>query len=454
MKKRLTVIAILLTLTLSTVLPIVLSGCTPRDEVLKVYNWSEYIGEDVIDEFEQYYFEVTGKKITVKYDLFDENELMYSQIKTTKADYDVICPSDYMVEKMIKENLLLKLEPNLEDLGYGEIEDYRNDISPLLMSGNTDDGRHYFDFDYDKESGEYNVFSRAYTMGTLGILYSNDATAYKRSSYGTYSSMQEYVEANGWAVLWDKAFNQRIMMKNSVRDTYAIGAIYTLLNERSSEYLPPMDTNITVAMALNATDSTNVAKIEKQLLAQKKLLNGYENDEGKEVIIAGDIDLTLQWAGDAVYAMGDLQEELSKEKDLSYFVPYEGSNIFCDAWCIPKYSRNTLAANLWINFMCKGDIAIQNMDYIGYTSGVVSKEVFDYILENWASEEETDYFVDLSYFFGEHCGFDTTLYVAEEDYNAFEAQFPSLEVVQRCAVMKDYGNKTREMNRMWRNIKA
>ncbi|MDE6471980.1 MAG: extracellular solute-binding protein [Clostridia bacterium] len=449
MKKRLTVIAILLTLTLSLALPLILSGCAPRDEILKVYNWSEYIGEDVIEEFEQYYYEITGKKITVKYDLFDENELMYSQIKTTKADYDVICPSDYMVEKMIKENLLLKLESNLDDLGYGEIEDYRNDISPLLISGNTQDG-YYFDYDYDKESGEYNLYSRVYTMGTLGILYSNEATAYKNSNYGTYSSMQEYVEANGWAVLWDKAFNQRIMMKNSVRDTYAIGAIYTLLNERSGEFLP----TITPSMALNATDSTNVAKIEKQLLAQKKLLNGYENDEGKEVIIAGDIDLTLQWAGDAVYAMDSLQEELSKEKDLSYFVPYEGSNIFCDAWCIPKYSRNTLGANLWINFMCKGDIAIENMDYIGYTSGVVSQEVFDYIVENWASEDESGYFVDLSYFFGADCGFDTTLYVAEEDYNAFEAQFPTLEIVQRCAVMKDYGDQTRAMNRMWRNIKA
>ncbi len=449
MKRRLTVIAILLTLTLSLVLPLVLSGCAPRDEILKVYNWSEYIGEDVIEEFEQYYHEITGKNITVKYDLFDENELMYSQIKTTQADYDVICPSDYMVEKMIKENLLLKLEANLNDLGFGEIEDYRNDISPLLMSGNTQDG-YYFDYDYDSQSGEYNLYSRAYTMGTLGILYANDATAYKNSKYGTYSSMQEYVESNGWAVLWDEAFNQRIMMKNSVRDTYAIGAIYTLLNEYSGEFLP----NITPSMALNATDPTNVAKIEKQLIAQKKLLKGYENDEGKEVIITGDIDMTLQWAGDAVYSMGDLQEELSRERDMSYFVPYEGSNLFCDAWCIPKYSRNTLAANLWINFMCKGEIAIENMDYIGYTSGVVSQEVFDYIVENWASEEETEYFIDLSYFFGADCGFDTTLYVAEEDYNAFEAQFPTLEIVQRCAVMKDYGDQTRAMNRMWRNVKA
>ena len=449
MKKKLFSAAILLAIVISLALPLLLCGCQPRNEILKVYNWSEYIGEDVIEKFEEYYQEITGRSITVKYDLFDENEMMYSQIKTTKADYDVICPSDYMVEKMVKEKLLLKLEKNLSDMGYGEIEDYRDNISPLLLSGDAKDG-YYFDYDYDEESGEYNVYSRTYTMGTLGILYANDSTAYQKSNYGKYSSMQEYVEANGWAVMWDKAYDQKIMMKNSVRDTSAIGAIYTLLNERSDMLLPTM----TPELALNATDPTNVAKIEKKLIAQKALLSGYENDEGKEVIIQGGIDLTLQWAGDAVYAMGYLQEELSKERDMSYFVPYEGSNLFSDAWCIPKYARNTDAANLWINFMCRGDIAVENMDYIGYTSGVICQEVYDYIVENWASEEETEFFVDMSHFFGKDSEFDPVIYVSEEDFNAFEAQFPSLEIIKRCAVMKDYGEQTRAMNRMWRNVKA
>ncbi len=451
MKKRITVFALLAVTALSLAFPFVMAGCQPRDEILKVYNWSEYIGEGVIEEFQEYYKEVTGKNITVKYDLFDENELMYAQIKTSRADYDVVCPSDYMIEKMAKEGMLVRLQENLDDLGFGEIEDYRDNISPMLMSGNLEDG-YFFDYDKDPKTGEYNVYSRTYTMGTLGILYANDSNAYKKSSYGKYSSMSEYVEANGWAVLWDKAFDQRIMMKNSLRDTYAIGAIYTLLNEHSKYYgtMP----SVTPSLALNATDAANVKKIERNLITQKAILSGYENDEGKEVIIQGDIDMTLQWAGDAVYSLTSLQEELGKERDMSYFVPKEGSNLFGDAWCIPKYSANKTAANLWINFMCRSDIAIANMDYVGYTSGVVTEEVFDYICESWASEDESGIFVDLDYFFGEDCGFDTTLYVAEEDYNAFEAQFPTWEIIQRCAVMKDYGAKNSAMNRMWRNVKA
>ncbi|MDE6758979.1 MAG: extracellular solute-binding protein [Clostridia bacterium] len=452
MKKKLIVFALLTVMLVTLALPIFLTGCRPRDEVLKVYNWSEYIGEDVIDKFEEYYHEITGKNIKVKYDMFDENELMYAQIKTTQADYDVICPSDYMVEKMIKEKLLVKLAPDLSELGYGEIEDYRDGTSPLFRSGEDS----YFQFDYDEESGEYNLYSRTYMTGTLGILYANDSTAYQNSEYGVYSSMQEYVESNGWAVLWDKAFDQRIMMKNSLRDSYAIAAIYTLLNDKSKYYQP----ELTPDVALNATDEETVKKVQSYLIDQKPIISGYENDEGKEVIIQGDIDMTLQWAGDAVYAMSSLQEELGKERDMSYFVPYEGSNIFSDAWCIPKYSGNTLAANLWINFMCRPDIAIENMDYIGYTAGTATEEVYEYILENWASEEdETEYRYDLTYYFGENCDFadedgKVIVYVDEENVNAFEAQFFSPEVIKRCAVMRDFGDRNSAMNRMWRNVKA
>ncbi|MDE6189328.1 MAG: extracellular solute-binding protein [Clostridia bacterium] len=454
MKRKITTILVLITIIAALTLPILLTGCTPRENVLKVYNWSEYIGEDVISQFEEYYYEITGQKIKVKYDMFDENELMYAQIKTTQADYDVICPSDYMVEKLIKENLLLKLAPDLNELGNfdEEIEDYRDGISDLFKSGEDS----YFKFDYDEESGEYNLYSRTYMTGTMGILYAVDSDLYENSSYGEYSSMQEYVEANGWAVLWDKAFDQNIMMKNSLRDSYAIGAIYTLLNERSKYYNP----SLTPAQAQNATDDETVKKIEEYLINQKPIISGYENDEGKELIIEGDIDLTLQWAGDAVYAMDSLQEELGITRELAYFVPYEGSNLFSDAWCIPKYAGNVTAANLWINFMCRPDIAIENMDYIGYTSGVATEEIYEYILDNWASDDEENAIkADLTHFFGESCEFaDETgkviVYIDEDDYNAFEAQFFSSEVLERCAVMRDFGDRTSVMNRMWRNVKS
>ena len=188
MKKRITIVAMVLVLAMALVLPVVLTGCQDRSEILKVYTWSEYLGDGIAEEFEEYYTSVTGKKVTVKIDLFDENEMMYTQINTSRADYDVICPSDYMIEKMINEGLLLKLE-DISEYGYEGLEDYRDGMSDLVMSGEDS----LFKYDYDKETGEYNVYSRTYMWGTMGILYAKDSTAYESSKYGTYSSMQEYV---------------------------------------------------------------------------------------------------------------------------------------------------------------------------------------------------------------------------------------------------------------------
>ena len=152
--------------------------------------------------------------------------------------------------------------------------------------------------------------------------------------------------------------------------------------------------------------------------------------------------------------MTDLQDELDTYRNIGYFVPEEGSNIFSDGWCIPKYAKNTEAANLWINFMCRPDIAVRNMDYICYTSGVASQEAFDYIVENWGSDDENAIAVDLTYFFGEDCGFNPVIKVAAEDYEAFLTLFPTQDVIARCAVMKDFGDATESMIDMWNDVRA
>ena len=457
MKRKITIIAMIMILAMIVVLPIIFTGCQNRDEILKVYTWSEYLGEDVAKEFEAYYKEVTGKNVKVKIDYFDENETMYSQIEISRADYDVVCPSDYMIEKMIKNGLLLKLE-DISSYGYEGLEDYRDGMSSLVMS--SADG--LFQYDYDPSTGKYNQYSRTYMWGTMGIMYGKNSTAYEDSKYGTYSSMDEYVQANGWAVFLDPAFTGKTSLKLSMRDTYVSASIYTLLNPKSANY----NASFSIADALNVTDSATVSKIKNTLKAQKKLfvesnsgddeevVGGYEADQAKEWIVTGGVDIALQWAGDALYVMGDYQDELGAYRDIGYYVPQEGSNIFSDGWCIPKYAKNTEAANLWINFMCRPDIAVRNMDYICYTSGVASQEAFDYIVENWGSDDENAIAVDLTYFFGEDCGFNPVIKVAAEDYEAFLTLFPTQDIIARCAVMKDFGDATESMIDMWNDVRA
>ena len=418
-----------------------LAGCAPEtEEVLRVYNWEDYIsapseGEDegdyvdLIAKFEEEYEAETGKAIRVEYSTFGTNENMYNELKINPGAYDLVCPSDYMIMKMISEDMV---EPFSDE--FLRESNYARYGSPYI--------RDLF------EANGWAEYAVPYMWGTMGILYAKDSTAYESSNYGTYSSMQEYVEANGWAVFSDPAMKNVFKLKNSMRDTYVASSIYTLLNEKSKYY----DANATVSGAVNATDSATVAKIEEMMLQQCKLSLGLENDEAKEEILNKDIDMVLQWAGDALYAMTSLQEELGISRELNYFVPEEGSNIFCDGWCIPKYAKNTEAANLWINFMCRPDIAVRNMDYICYTSGVASQEAFDYLVDNWASEGDDAIAVDLSYFFGADCGFDTTIMIDPANYDAFTALFPTQDVIDRCAVMLDFGDATSDMNRLWRDV--
>lgn len=438
MRRIVGIVAAVVFTCVALVLPLLLGGFSAREDILKVYNVSEYIGEDVIDQFKEYYKEITGRDIIVQYTTFDENEVMYSKIMMSKTDYDVVCPSDYLIEKMINANLLIELAKENQlglDVNGEPIEDYRDNVSPLLTSKGG-----YFHYDPEDK------YSRAYMWGTMGVLYAT----------GIYSddpeTERQILEEKGWGMLWDAQFNKRIEMKMSMRDTFVAGAAYAFLNPNSPTFDPSR--NLTVEQAINNT--YDIDPIRQVLLEQKKIVYGYENDNGKSNIILGKTDMLLQWSGDATYAMGDLQDELGYSRDLNYFVPLEGSNLFCDAWVIPKYARNTFAANLWINFMCRPDIAIENMDYTGYTSAIATPEVLEWCQGYYDEDDqfvpytEDDYpAADLSYFFrdGKY-----TFGDAAKGIYVFDVAFPDLSIIDRCAVMRDYGERTSVMDHLWNSI--
>lgn len=426
MKKKLCIVLIAVML-LAVSMP-TLSACTSREDTLKIYNCAEYIGEDVIDQFKEYYKSVTGKNISIVYDEYDTNETMHSKVAIKKSDYDVICASDYMIERMLREELLLEQSPLGDDLDGNPIEDYRkSNISSYFLDNTVNN------FTYDP-SGKY---STPYMWGTMGIVYATDAVSL------------EYLESKGWGALWDPAYQGRVNMKKSVRDTYAVGAIYTFCNQSSANF----DANITPEMALN--NVTNASAVQQSLVWQKQNVKcGYETDEGKSAIIEGKVDMALQWSGDAIYSMGELQEELGISRSLDYYVPQEGSNVWVDCWAIPKYAKNTVAANLWINFLCQEDIAIENMEWIGYTSCVATQATFDWCQgyyddnDEFVAYTEEDYEPsDLSYFFGGELSEQAKSIIVDP------VQFPSLDVVKRCGVMSDFGEEnTKIIDSVWANV--
>lgn len=278
---------------------VLLTACQQDSRVaLNVYNWGDYIDESVIKDFEKKY------NIRVNYDTFSTNEDMYVKIKAGGADYDVLFPSDYMIERMIKEDMLHKLD-------FNNIPNYKY-IADRFKN-----------LDYDPE----NEYSVPYMWGTVGILYNK-------------TMVDEPVTS--WRILWDEKYSKQILMLDSQRDS--IGVALKMLG-----------------YDMNTRNLEELEAAKQALIQQKPLVLAYVGDDVKDKMVAGEAALAVVWSGDAVFMKRE-------NPDLEYALPKEGSNLWVDAMVIPKTSKHKAEAELFINFMCDPEIAFKNADYIGYSS--------------------------------------------------------------------------------------
>ena len=379
---------------------LVLAGCSSeRDNILKVYNWADYIDEELLGEFEQWYEEQTGEKVQIIYQTFDINETMLSKIELGHEDYDVVCPSDYIIERMLKNNLLLPLERD-----FGSTPDYIGNISPYITEKfNQIDGK-------GKNANDYSV---GYMWGTVGLIYNPK-----------YISSDEVAT---WEVLRNPAYKGKVLMKDAFRDVYT--ALLIAINQ---EALDRGEKDINT-LTLDVSDES-VALVEQYLNSFKESVAGWEADFGKEQMTKELAWLNLSWSGDAQWAI-DEAAEIGLE--LEYAIPATGSAVWFDGWVIPKYAKNVKAARYFINFMCKPENALRNMDMTGYVSAVGGDEV----LENMQDEEEYDP-IDATYFFGP----------AADSVFVNPVMYPHRPIIERCGMMHDTG--TEKLLRMWSRVKG
>ena len=289
-----------------------------RDQnvTLNVYNWGEYIsvddGENLYDtnrEFE----ELTG--IKVNYTNFASNEELYAKLKNGGSSYDIIIPSDYMIARMINEDMLEKLD-------FSNIPNYS-----LIMDK-------FKGIDYDPTE-EYSV---PYMWGMVGLIYN---TTMVDSEDDVYS----------WSILWNEKYANNILMFSNSRDAFAIACKY-------------------LGYSMNTTDEQELRNAAAALTNQKLLVQAYVMDEIFDKMTGGEAALAPYYAGDAITMIGD-------NPDLAYAVPREGTNLFVDAMCIPKGAKNKEAAEMYINFMCETKTALHNCEYIGYSTP--QSEVSEYL---------------------------------------------------------------------------
>ena len=372
-----------------------------RAHTLKIYNWADYIDESVLDDFKVWYKEQTGEEVEIIYQLFDINEIMLAKIERGKEDFDVVCPSEYIIERMLRNNMLLPI-----DKEFGQTPNYLQHISPYIIDCfNKIDGS-------GKNANDYAV---GYMWGTTGFLYN--------TRYVTRE------EASTWSTLLNEKFDKKIFIKDAFRDVYSTQLIYLRQKELA-------EGSVTLEQLMYDSSDASIADVEAHLKQAKRLVAGWEADFGKEMMTKEKAYINLTWSGDAVWA---IEEAAEVGVPLDYIVPKEGSNVWFDGWVIPKYAVNTKAARYFINFMCRPDIAIRNMDEIGYVSVIASPEILEA-----QSDDELEETVDATYFFGE----------GAEKVKLNPVMYPDKSVIERCAMMHDSGARTPKMLEMWARIKG
>lgn len=294
-----------LTLLLAVMGMCILTACGSEQEgengEVVVYNWGEYIDPDVLTSFE----EETG--IRVIYDEFETNEIMYPKVEAGASAYDVVCPSDYMIRKMIDNDLL-------SEINYDHIPNAKEHI-----------GSQYFE--QSREFDPENAYSIPYCWGTVGILYNK-------------TMVDEPVDS--WDILWDEKYADNILMQDSVRDAFMVA----LKRDGAS---------------MNSLDEAQLQAAKDALIAQKPLVQAYVIDQVRDKMIGGEAALGVIYSGEAIYTQRE-------NPDLEYVIPKEGTNVWIDSWVIPKNAPNREKAEKFIDYMCRPEIALKNFQYITYST--------------------------------------------------------------------------------------
>jgi spermidine/putrescine transport system substrate-binding protein len=381
------------------------SSCRESDEsrkkILKIYNWADYIDEGLLTEFPEWYKEQTGEDVKIVYQVFDMPEVMYTKVVMGKEDFDLACPTQYLIERMLKEEMLLPIDRN-----FGKTPDYLGNISPFLrerMDAFSVPG---------KKAVDYMV---PYMWGTSGILYNTKKISRK--------------EVESWSCMWNPKNKGKILMKDHYWDVYNMAAIYGFYPDIVSGKRSRYDVS-------NDHTTEDIAMVEKQLKLLKPNLAGWEADFGKEMMTKGEIWMNYAWSGDAVWA---IEEASTVGVSLDYVVPNEGSNIWFDGWIIPKYARNVKAASYFLNYLCQSKIALRNMDISGYSSAVASPEIIDALLDSTLTGT-----VNLSYFFGP----------GNDRLQINSVHYPDSSVVSRCVLLHDFLDKNNQILEMWSRVKG
>ena len=315
-------------------------------DTLVIYNWEDYIDTGLLDDFADYYREVTGRRLDITYSTFDTNETMLTQVMRGETAVDLVCPSEYAIERLMRAGLLAN-QSELVAQYSAEYPDAFSNLGNVNQTVLEKIGETFGEMEINGETYDMRDYMVPYMWGTLGLLYN------------TRIISEEELEEYGWGLLWNESGNPEledmILMKDSVRDSYAAVVFYMeeygLLPDGVSETYGKPFTELTANELINCTDSAILQRAEELLTAQRDHISGYEVDFGKDDMINEIVYLDLAWSGDALWAIEESEYyEDTDTYQLGYYVP-EKSNIWYDGWAVLESSDSKLAAMMFIDYM-------------------------------------------------------------------------------------------------------
>ena len=409
---------------------------------ITVFSWEDYIdegyeqAEEEASEYllEKYSVEDLEKSvidifmeenpdIEVNYHSFATNEEMYNELLKDPKAVDLICPSEYMIMKMRDEDLI---KP------YKTPEEYVKNGSPYIKQV----------FETLELSNGAQTYAIGYMWGTMGLIY----------NAGAGFTDQDF---NHWSNLFDSKFSGKITIKDSLRDSYIMAVaivheqeLLQLKEKFETNQIDETEYSQSLFSLFNDVEPETVDKVRDVLIELKSNLYGFEVDAGKNDLLTGKIDVNFAWSGDAVYSMWEGDEQ---DVELRYVVPEEGSNVWFDGWVMTKDADEESALR-FLNYLSRPDVAVRNMDYVGYTSCIGGDTVFDYVSYNFDEGEGQP--VDLKYFFDPSDTSGKYQVFTTETNRQLYAQYADEQTILRCAVMDNFSPKDLELvNEMWNEVK-